>query len=94
MKTKPVAAKSAANTARNAAKVIRRRAAINKQRPVMLGFIPGAPLVPVLDLNGYGGPDRVRAVSCVRHHVSGTRAARAVEFHNRIAAAFEAAGLR
>lgn len=91
-------AKCAANTQRNRSKSIARFAKGNKPRRengnVMLGFVPGASLVPVLDLLHLGGPERVRAVSCVRHHVSGTRAARAAEFHNRIAAAFEAAGLR
>ena len=58
-----MAAKNAANSARNAAKATRRRAALNKNRPAMLGLITG--VVPVLDLLRLGGPAYVRVVNDV-----------------------------
>lgn len=88
MKAKPVAAKSASNTARNQSKVTRKRSALNRNRPALLGLITG--VAPVLDLLHLGGPERrrvLRPVSGLRHPVS------AAEFHNRVAAAFKAAGL-
>ena len=94
-KKKVAVAKSEANTERNRRKAQRRFTQNNKPRAangtVMLGFVPGAPLVPVLDLLNLGGPERVHA--CIRHHVPGGLQQRAVEFHNKVAAAFKAAGL-
>lgn len=65
MKTKhrkaaPVAAKSTENSHRNARKRIARHAAVNKDRKELLGLITG--FVPVLDLNGYGGPAFKRVI--------------------------------
>jgi hypothetical protein len=85
-------AKCAANTQRNRQQSIRRFAKANAPRRsngnILLGFVPGAPLVPVLDLLHLGGPERVR---CIRHHVPGGLQQRAVEFHNKVAAAFAVA---
>lgn len=86
-------AKSLANVERNRAKRIARAAKTNatRSRAGFIGFLPGLPLVPVLDLLGLGGPERVRALSTLRHDAPGGRAARAVEFHNHVASAFAAA---
>jgi hypothetical protein len=85
-------AKCAANTQRNRSKSIARFAKGNKPRRengnILLGFVPGTTMSPVLDLLHLGGPERVR---CIRHHVSGGLQARAVEFHNKVAMAFAVA---
>ena len=102
MKTKSVVrhiaaqAKSVENSARNARKRIARNAKARKQH--MLHCLTGTREVPVLDLLKLGGPATVRVVTDSERHaarllVTGTPQSRAAKFHNRIAAAFEAAGL-
>ena len=84
-------ATSEANRLRNRNKAQARATKQAKGRAGFVGFIPGLPLVPVLDLLGLGGPERVRAVSLVRHDPT-TPAARQAAFTSAVAAAFEVAG--
>jgi hypothetical protein len=91
-------AKCAANTQRNRSKSIARFAKGNKPRRengnIMLGFVPGTTMSPVLDLLHLGGPDRKRVLrpvsgelTCLRHPMT------AKQFHTSVAAALKAAGL-
>ena len=87
-------ARSQANTERNRAKRQARATKTNQQRRQMdgfMGFVTGAPLVPVLDLLRLGGAERVRCLGSKSR--LDTKAQRQAKFTSSVAAAFDAACL-
>jgi hypothetical protein len=93
-KKKVAVAKSTANTERNRAKSQARFTKANAPRrengSILLGFVPGTTMAPVLDLCRFGGPERKRVLRPVTLGRGSTNATRP---HNAVSAAFKAAGL-